>query len=145
MTPLYKLLAVKDGALEYSKMEPCSNADSAVKLLAEFFKDAAKESFVVLALDVKNRPIGLNVVSAGTLTQSLVHPREVFQYVILANAAGFILSHNHPSGDPTPSSDDDVVTKRLRACAEVLGFKMVDHIIVGEDKKYFSYALHGWG
>lgn len=91
-----------------------------------------RENFVVLLLDTKNKVIGINTVSIGTLNSSLVHPREVFKPAILASAAALILAHNHPSGDPKPSREDIEVTKRLIEAGGLLGIQVLDHIIVGD-------------
>jgi hypothetical protein len=93
--------------------------------------DADKEHFVVLALNQKHRLIGFKHVSTGSLTASLVHPREVFTAAIELRAAALIFIHNHPSGDPFPSQEDVEITRRLKNCGEILGFRILDHIILG--------------
>jgi DNA repair protein RadC len=79
----------------------------------------------------------------GTLHSSLVHPREVFKAAILSNAAGFILAHNHPSGELTPSKDDIAVTERIKEAGDLLGIDLLDHIIVGDGKRYTSFREQG--
>jgi DNA repair protein RadC len=81
-------------------------------------------------LDTKNRLIGINTVSVGILDSRIVHPREVFKPAILSNAAGIIVGHNHPSGDPSPSVEDTRITKRLHEVGEILGIDLLDHVIV---------------
>jgi DNA repair protein RadC len=81
-------------------------------------------------------------VSIGSLSSSLAHPREVFKPAILANAAAIILGHNHPSGEPTPSREDVELTKRLKEGAELLGIRLLDHIVIG-DEKWFSFSEDG--
>jgi len=83
-------------------------------------------------LDGKNRALGFHIVSVGTLTASLVHPLEVFKLAILANVAAIIVVHNHPSGDPTPSAEDVAITQRLRQAGELLGIRVLDHVVVGD-------------
>jgi DNA repair protein RadC len=78
--------------------------------------------------------LGVATVSVGTLTASLVHPREVMKSLILANAAAFLLAHNHPSGDPTPSAEDLAITKRIRECADLFGMRLLDHVILGHGR-----------
>lgn len=95
-----------------------------------------------MLLDGKNRLAGFNVVSIGSLTASLVHPREVFKAAILANAAAMIVVHNHPSGDPTPSAEDIAITQRLRQAGELLGISLLDHVVIGDDR-YVSFADEG--
>ena len=101
-----------------------------------------KECFWTLLLDGKNRTLKLVKVSEGTLTSSLVHPREVFRPAIEEAAAGVILAHNHPSGDPTPSREDREITRRLVATGEVVGIRVLDHVIIGPHR-YFSFADEG--
>jgi len=90
-----------------------------------------KEHVRALYLDSRNCLIRQETVSIGTLTASLVHPREVFAPAIDCSAYGVILVHNHPSGDPTPSTEDRALTRRLRQAGELLGIQFVDHVIVG--------------
>jgi DNA repair protein RadC len=106
------------------------------------FEAADREEFVALLLDGKNRLLGFNVVSVGSLTASLVHPREVYKPAILANAAALIVIHNHPSGDPTPSAEDVAITTRLRQAGELLGIGLLDHVVIG-DGRYVSFADEG--
>jgi len=101
-----------------------------------------KEHFVVLHLDGKNRIVCFDRVSIGTLNQAIVHPREVFKTACLSNAAAIILVHNHPTGDPTPSSEDLALTRRIRESGEILGIKVLDHIIVG-DEVFLSFVDKG--
>lgn len=101
-----------------------------------------RESFHVLLLDARHRLIGEEVVSIGTLTASLVHPREVFREAIRAAAAALLVVHNHPSGDPTPSAEDRRVTDRLRSAGELLGIRVVDHVIVSPGG-HFSFREAG--
>jgi len=90
------------------------------------------ERFVVVLLDGRHRVLGEETVSRGTLTASLVHPREVFRPALRASAAAVILVHNHPSGDPTPSAEDRSVTERLAEAGEILGVRVLDHVVVAE-------------
>ena len=100
------------------------------------------EVFGVLCLSVKHRVVGYGVISRGTLDSTLVHPREVFRTALMGSAASICLVHNHPSGDPRPSPDDDLLTVRLVACGDLMGVEVVDHVIVGE-QGYFSYREAG--
>jgi len=95
--------------------------------------DRAQEHFVVLALDARNQVTATSVVSVGTLTSNLVHPREVFRFAIATPCAAIIVAHNHPSGDTTPSQEDIAITKRLKDAGELMGIEVLDHIIVGGD------------
>lgn len=114
----------------------------AVELGKRFLEESDREQLLVCCLDVKNQPTALNVVSVGNLNTSVVHPREVFKPAILSNSASIILFHNHPSGDPIPSNEDKLITERLRESGEILGIKLIDHIIIG-DNSYYSLKEKG--
>jgi|SRR5690554_6914792 len=101
-----------------------------------------QEHFNVLLLNTKNTVIGLENITKGIVNASLVHPREVFKKAISKNATSLILAHNHPSGDPTPSSEDKSITKRLVEAGEIIGINIIDHIIVG-DGNYLSFREMG--
>ena len=110
----------------------------------EMFKDLrqeTKEHFIVLHLDGKNRIACFDRVSVGSLNQSIVHPREVFKTACLSNAASILLIHNHPTGDPEPSREDLEITRRLREVGDLLGIRVLDHIIIGDD--YLSFCERG--
>lgn len=98
--------------------------------------------FLCLHLDGKNRIVCVDLVSIGSLNQSLVHPREVFKTALLSNAAAVLLIHQHPTGDPAPSTEDIAITRRLREAGEILGLKVLDHIIIGQDE-YLSFVERG--
>ena len=108
------------------------DARDVYKAFREHFEKLDREMFVVLLLDGKNQVLGFNVVSVGTLTGALVHPREVFKAAILANAASLILVHGHPSGDPEPSAEDKAITQRLRQAGDLIGIKILDHVVIGD-------------
>ena len=100
-----------------------------------------RENFVAVLLNTKNEVLEFPTISVGTLSSSLVHPREVFKPTIRASAAGVILAHNHPSGRVGPSHEDREVTRRLREAAEIIGIEVLDHVILGDG--YFSMKEHG--
>ncbi len=100
-------------------------------------QDENKEHFYALLLNTKNQIISEELISVGTLNSSLIHPREVFNPAIKASANSIILVHNHPSGDCTPSSEDKEVTKIITNAGDILGIKVLDHIIIGKEN-YFS-------
>jgi DNA repair protein RadC len=106
------------------------------------FRDRRKEYFMALLLDGKNRIITRAQISEGSLNQSIVHPREVFNVAVRESAAAMILLHNHPTGDPTPSPEDLEVTRRLCEAGQLMGIKVLDHIIIGEDV-FYSFAEKG--
>jgi DNA repair protein RadC len=118
---------------------------SASDVFAHFhpkLRDARQERFAVVLLDGRHRVLGEELISLGTLTASLVHPREVFRPALRAAAAGLVLVHNHPSGDPSPSAEDREVTRRLAAAGELLGVRVLDHVIVAE-RGYCSLREEG--
>lgn len=106
-------------------------------------RDLRHEIFKVVLLDAKHAIVRDATVSEGSLTLSIVHPREVFTMAVKESAAAVIFLHNHPSGDPTPSQEDRVLTARLVSAGEVLGIRVLDHIVVG-DGRYVSFADQGW-
>jgi DNA repair protein RadC len=105
-------------------------------------RDSRREHFMVLLLDGRHRVMSESQISQGTLTASLVHPREVFRPAVQAAAAAIVLVHNHPSGDPTPSPEDLDVTRRLVAAGEVIGIRVVDHVVVA-DSGFHSFQESG--
>lgn len=107
-----------------------------------WFLERKEEHFLSLLLDTKNRVIREVLISRGTLNQSLVHPREAFKEALRDSASGVIFVHNHPSGDPTPSRDDRAITRRLVQAGQLLGIRVLDHIVIGRDS-YFSFADEG--
>ena len=117
-------------ALATSPGPVLSSQADIVKLMGEAMATLDREHFIVLHLDVRNRVISQEIISIGTLTTALVHPREVFKGAILANAAAIIGLHNHPSGDPDPSAPDLELTRRLRDAGELLGMPLHDHLVI---------------
>jgi DNA repair protein RadC len=101
-----------------------------------------REVFHVLLLDAKHRKLRDVRVSEGSLTATLVHPREVFAPAVRESAAAVVLAHNHPSGDPAPSAEDREITRRLRGAGDLVGVRVLDHVIVGAES-YFSFADAG--
>jgi DNA repair protein RadC len=106
-------------------------------------RDLRQEVFLVVLLDQKNRVLTEVEVSRGSLTATLIHPREVFAPAIRNAAAAVALLHNHPSGDPAPSGDDRRMTERLANAAEILGIRLLDHVVVGEGR-FISFVDEGW-
>lgn len=128
---------VKESSFLY---EPCrvTSPSQGVQLVKPYLEDLDREQFLVVCLDTKVQPTNMMCVSKGSLNASIVHPREVFKTAILSNAASILISHNHPSGHPEPSNEDAEITKRLQEAGQILGIKVLDHIIVGEDS-YYSF------
>lgn len=110
-----------------------SPKDAAAYLIEEL-RYLQKEHFVCLFLNTKNKVVGKEILSVGTLNASLVHPREVFLAAIKKNSAAIICAHNHPSGDPSPSPEDIELTRRLVEAGELLGIEVLDHLIIGDQQ-----------
>ena len=108
----------------------CRTPEDVRRILADT-ADLAQEAFSILSLNKKNRVIDRHLVTLGLLDASLIHPREVFRAAVLDGASSLIVSHNHPSGDPTPSSEDIAITRRLVESGRVLDIRVLDHVIVG--------------
>lgn len=132
-TPVTRLRVVREGSMEGRPR--INSTTAACEFAANFFeyRGSDREEVVVVHLDTKYRPISVSVATTGTLDSSLIHPREVFKGAIVAGAAAILVMHNHPSGDSVPSYEDKQATKMLKDAAKVLGIKVLDHIVVGED------------
>lgn len=129
---------------ESSETNPVfSSSHAAYTHFAPRFKNAKKESFFGALLDAKNRLIRDVRISEGTLTNSVIHPREAFVDAVRDSAASVIFVHNHPSGDPEPSRDDLAITERLRGAGEILGIAVLDHLIIG-DGRFTSLKERGF-
>ena len=125
-----------------------SDCEAVARVFFEVLKneceiDQQKEHFWVMGLNVKNRVMYLELVSLGILNESIIHPREVFKSAIIKGVSCLIFCHNHPSGEAEPSINDVTITKRLKEGGELLGIKILDHIIIGDDKDVFSFAREG--
>jgi DNA repair protein RadC len=104
--------------------------------------DADKEHFVLIAMNNKNRVNGFKVISTGSLTASLVHAREAWRAALHLCAAAVVYLYNHPSGDPAPSPEDQEITRRLKETGEMLGIRVLDHVILGHER-IFSFSDRG--
>ncbi len=136
--PVYKLQLVQEGQATIIPVVGPAELAFHLKEIAM----ADREHMVVVFLDTKNRPIGRQVVSIGTLNATLVHPREIFKAALIAGGSGansVILGHNHPSGDVTPSREDDEVTRKIARAGVLLCIPLVDHVILAPDGGFYSY------
>jgi DNA repair protein RadC len=140
--PIYRVTLVREGRVPCYNQQIRSSADTST-LLHMFLADVDREHFVIILLNQKNRVLGVNTFSVGSLTASIVHPREVFKGAILANAASIICGHNHPSTDCQPSREDRALTTRLVEAGKLLGISILDHVIIGGEGRYFSFADEG--
>ncbi len=136
----YHVKLVKEGRPAYSAAI-ASPADAAAFFQQQIGQNV-QESFLGLFLNARNVPLGWREISRGSVSASLGHPREVFLPAISLSASGLILAHNHPSGDPSPSTDDMELTKRLRSAGELLGIEVLDHLIITESN-FLSFKERG--
>ncbi len=141
-----RLQVVKEEEFPYSCKATLNSPEDVRDLLTKSMEMhlEAEEVFIMVTVDTKNRVTGIFEVSRGSLSSSLVHPREVFKRALLMNAAGIFVAHNHPSGDVTPSTDDTSTTKKLKKAGEVLGVQLLDHLIIGDTpERYYSFREAG--
>ncbi len=122
---------VKESSFLYQTRTISSPYD-AYEMIREQLEGLDREQFIVACLNTKNEPTNISVVAVGTLNKAIVHPREVFKTAILSNAANVIAFHNHPSGNAEPSQQDIQLTNRLYEVGELLGIKLLDHLIIGD-------------
>jgi len=131
-TPRLRLVEIHQ-ASRIAEAHPVTGPADVPSAVQALIGDKDREHFVVLHLDGKHHVVSAEVVSIGTLTSSLVHPREVFKAAFLANASAIICAHNHPSGNVTPSVEDRTVCKRLKEAGELLGVPLLDFLVVSAD------------
>ena len=123
--------------------EPVRGGEDVYHYLAPRLAHLPCECFYVLYVDTKGRLLHEQEVSRGTLSSSLVHPREVFAPALMRRAAAIVVAHNHPSGDPEPSADDRTTTRRLQRAGRLLGIELLDHVVVGAGR-FVSFLEQGW-
>jgi DNA repair protein RadC len=118
---------------------PVQHGGDVARIVRDSARGSRRESFFAVLLDRRHRVLSLQLVGTGSIDAVAVHPREVFAPAIRDGAATVVVAHNHPSGDPTPSAEDRLVTERLREVGELVGITMLDHVVVGEER-YYSFA-----
>jgi DNA repair protein RadC len=138
---VYETLAVREEIGRYFEQGTRFTSPLQIFNIFSFLANETKEYFFTAHLDGKNRIVCIDQVSVGSLNQSIVHPREVFKTALLSSAAAIMLIHNHPSGDPQPSREDREITRRLKEAGDLLGIRVLDHIIIGET--YMSFVEEG--
>lgn len=138
---LISLKVIREKSIGYT-FNPILKPEDIFKMVKGLIGDADREYFLVINVDVKNKPTSIEITSIGTLTEANIHPREIFKSAIITNSNKIILSHTHPSGNPEPSYEDRKVTKNLQNAGKIIGIPILDHIIIGEDH-YFSFAENG--
>jgi DNA repair protein RadC len=141
--PVYRITLIRESTASELASIPVRKSSEAAAILRPLFAGLDREQFVVLLLDAQRSPIGINIVSIGSLTASIVHPREAFKAAILANAAAVIVAHNHPSNSVEPSREDIELTRRLREAGELLGIKVLDAIVLGTGTALYSFVDAG--
>jgi proteasome lid subunit RPN8/RPN11 len=119
--------------------EGITNPESAVRILADAFRDYDREVVGVVHLRTDNVPINMTIASIGTLNSSVAHPRELMKAAFLSNASSIILFHNHPCGRLEPSREDIALTNRMQQLCTLAGIPVLDHIILGKDQYYYSF------
>ena len=122
---------IKESSFLY-QTRTISSPKDAYEMIKEQLEGLDREQFIIACLNTKNEPTNISVVAVGTLNKAIVHPREVFKTAILSNAASIMAFHNHPSGETTPSQQDIQLTNRLYEAGELLGIKLLDHLIIGD-------------
>jgi DNA repair protein RadC len=137
--PKYRIALVREKSIPW-QARIFSGSQSVWKFGKQLTEDADREQFWALMLDSKNKLIGINLVSQGSLSSSIVHPREVLKPAILLSAAAIVVLHNHPSGDPVPSDEDRACTTRLTEACNVVGIRLLDHIIIVGESDFFSFS-----
>jgi DNA repair protein RadC len=140
IVPVYQEVTIRCPVGQYLADAPAIHSGEEVFGLFAFMEYEAKEHFFALHLSAKNEILCMDQVSVGSLTASIVHPREVFKTARLSSAASVLFVHNHPSGDPTPSPEDIEIHERLRQAGELLGIRVLDGIIIGSHGRYTSMA-----
>lgn len=134
----YKLEMVREKSARYDvskKFTTPEEVEQFCRTVLELDKKA-EEYFYIVTVDTKYKVSGIFEISHGSLNATIVHPREIFKRVLLANASKFFMVHNHPSGDVNPSKEDRNITKRLKDCGDMLGVEILDHIIIGYDRMF---------
>lgn len=139
--PRYRVTLVREGSVSNNNNH-IRTPEDVVNILSADYDAAVVEMAQMLALDTKNKIIGIFVISTGSLNASIIHPRDIFQRAILSNAASVILVHNHPSGDPTPSSEDIELTNKLVQVGKMMDLPILDHVVIG-DGKFVSLKERG--
>jgi len=129
---------------EFPAGSPCRSSEDVQRVARSIYEtlDADKEHFVLLAMNNKNRVNGFKVISTGSLTASLVHPREVWRAALHLCAAAVVFVHNHPSGEPAPSPEDQEITRRLKETGDLLGIRVLDHVVLGSTR-FYSFSDQG--
>lgn len=138
---IYTIELVKEQKIKYN-LDALNSPDDVARFAINCLRleKKAEEYMYMIAVTAKNQIAGVHRISQGVLDTALVHPREIYKRALLNNAAGIVLIHNHPSGNPTPSGEDIKTTGRIKEVGQVIGIPLLDHIIIGEGGTYVSLA-----
>ena len=136
--PRVSIKLVKEENFDY-EFEPLTTKKCAGEAFVKLIGNSDREKFAALYLDVKNVPNCIEIISIGSLDTSIVMPREVFKSAILSNSNAIIVAHNHPSGNPAPSVEDELITQKIKEMADCLEIEFIDHLIVGKHC-FYSFA-----
>ena len=134
---IVKIKMVKESSVKYENRK-IGNPWDAYKIFNDYIDDSNKEMFVLMCLNNRNEPTHISTISIGSVNESIATPAEVFKVALLSNANKIMVCHNHPSGDPQPSESDRNITERLYDSGAIIGIKLLDHIIIGDDV-YYSF------
>ena len=135
-----RIVLVKENAHRYNinrKIEGPADAVAAFNAIFHM-NEESQELFAVLFLNVRNVIVGVHLIGKGSADSAVAHPREVFKAALLHNASNILVAHNHPSGDVSPSREDDALTKQLSKAGTILEIPVLDHVIIGDDS-FYSY------
>lgn len=138
----YRVALVKEGETAYADLS-LSQPAAVACFLGGILADRPQEHMVAVYLDTRNRLIGWTIAHVGTINRAAAEPRTILQVALSLNAAGYILAHNHPSGDPAPSAEDLAFTRRMAEAGELIGIRLVDHLILGEQGRWVSLRERG--
>lgn len=142
----YMPVLCENGSFTIDGRKKMNNPDNLFTFFSSMgFKDAAAEHVYMVCLDIKGRLIGCALVSSGSFNASFFPVRDILQKALLLNAASIAICHNHPSGDITPSPEDINATKQLKNACEVIGIKLVDHLIIGAHQGHYYYSFFSEG
>ena len=133
---------VKESSMLYKRRSIGSPADG-YEIFKDFLEDLDREAFIVISLDTKNQPLSINVAHIGNINSSIVSPACVMRVALLSNAASIMVAHNHPSGNPEPSEADLITTKKLEEVGDLMGIRLLDHLIIG-DGHFISLKEQGF-
>ena len=142
----FRVTLVRDRSVSFEqcRLSNSAQAQPIIRKLIEEHGQSDREQFCILLLNAKNEMIGLNIVSTGTVTSAQVCPREVLKPAIIASASAILISHNHPSGDVSPSPEDLALTEKIVQAANIIGIQAHEHLIISIfDNRYYSFADNG--